>query len=60
MFNKKRKNNNPFIFTISALGIGAAAYYLTKEARQSQDLDEANNPAPADIASILQAGNIDL
>lgn len=58
MYNKNRKKNNPFIFTISALGVGAAAYYLTKEAMQSQDLDEVDNPAPSDIIRILQAGKI--
>jgi hypothetical protein len=36
MFNKKRKRN-PFLFTASLLGAGAAAYYLTKEATQGED-----------------------
>ncbi|WP_156177655.1 hypothetical protein [Bacillus sp. SA1-12] len=38
MFNKRR-GRNPFLFTISMLGAGAAAFYLTKEARQGQDRD---------------------
>ncbi|MGM7719582.1 hypothetical protein [uncultured Metabacillus sp.] len=38
MFNKRRRRN-PFLFTVSMLGAGAAAFYLTKEARQGQDRD---------------------
>lgn len=36
MFNKKRRSN-PLLFTASLLGMGAAAYYLTKEATQGED-----------------------
>ena len=49
MFNKKRKRN-PFTFTASLLGAGAAAYYLTKEAIRGEDRDStiksysSNNP----------------
>ncbi|MBZ5751916.1 MULTISPECIES: hypothetical protein [Metabacillus] len=38
MFKKKQKRN-PFLFTVSMIGVGAAAYYLTKEATQGEDRD---------------------
>lgn len=38
MFNMKRKSN-PIILMASMLGVGAATYYLTKEAMRGEDRD---------------------
>lgn len=38
MFNMKRKNNSA-LFMASMLSVGAATYYLTKEAMRAQDRD---------------------
>ncbi len=38
MFNMKRKRN-PVLMVASMLGVGAATYYLTKEAMQGEDRD---------------------
>ena len=46
MFNKKRKRNT-LLLTASMLGVGATAYYLTKEAVQGEDRgsDESSYPS---------------
>ncbi|QGQ44672.1 hypothetical protein [Metabacillus sediminilitoris] len=58
MFNKKRKGKS-FLFTVSMLGAGAAAYYLTKEATQGEDRNNgahtysSENPLDFDLNDIL-------
>jgi hypothetical protein len=47
MFNMKRRRN-PFLFTASLLGVGAAAYYLTKEATQGEDRDNKEQSYSSD------------
>ncbi|MCM3160892.1 MULTISPECIES: hypothetical protein [Bacillaceae] len=47
MFNKKRKRN-PVLFMASMLGVGAAAYYLTKEATQGEDRGSNNQTYPSE------------
>ncbi|WP_226670594.1 hypothetical protein [Metabacillus litoralis] len=44
MFNKKRKRNT-LLLTASMLGVGATAYYLTKEAMQGEDRDSSEKNA---------------
>lgn len=47
MFNKRRKRN-PVLFMASVIGVGAAAYYLTKEASQGEDRDSQNPSYPSE------------
>lgn len=47
MFNMKRKRN-PVLFMASMLGVGAAAYYLTKEATQGEDRGSINPSYPSE------------
>lgn len=57
MFRKKRKNN-PLLFTISAIGAGALAYYMTKEAMQKDD--HTNNDELVNEMIAEGLGKIDL
>ncbi|MGG3799449.1 hypothetical protein [Metabacillus fastidiosus] len=56
MFRRKRKTN-PLIFTISAIGVGALAYYVTKEAMEKE---ESTNGDMMKEALLAELGNIDL